>query len=277
MYQRRARSCRSSLRAAQPGGAGRIGSGCAVAAGAEAVHLHPRRGDGDESLLAVDVGAAVTAVRQACPGTPVGVHRFVDHRGGPGGAPLGGGRVGTPSPPRPSGLRLGQPVRTGLGRSSRGAGLRRGSGRGWSVVGGRRREPGGHRHGRTVAEDPGGDQRRPGGRRGGGGRRDSPPPRRARRDAAPSSARGGADVLAATGSRGHARAALPDRPRGHHGGPGRRPGKRQRRADAAGSGSLGRERFPHPSASGRGGGLAARAVRRIRLAGVRGMARRARP
>jgi uncharacterized protein (DUF849 family) len=37
------------------------------------VHLHPRGADGGESLLAADVAAAVTAVRQACPGTPVGV------------------------------------------------------------------------------------------------------------------------------------------------------------------------------------------------------------
>lgn len=45
----------------------------AVAAGAEAVHLHPRGADGAESLAAGDVGAAVAAVRRACPGTPVGV------------------------------------------------------------------------------------------------------------------------------------------------------------------------------------------------------------
>jgi uncharacterized protein (DUF849 family) len=45
----------------------------AVAAGAEAVHLHPRGADGRESLRAADVGAAVAAVRQACPGVPVGV------------------------------------------------------------------------------------------------------------------------------------------------------------------------------------------------------------
>jgi uncharacterized protein (DUF849 family) len=45
----------------------------AVAAGAEAVHLHPRRADGAESLDAGDIGAAVAAVRAACPGTPVGV------------------------------------------------------------------------------------------------------------------------------------------------------------------------------------------------------------
>jgi uncharacterized protein (DUF849 family) len=43
----------------------------AVAAGAEAVHLHPRATDGRESLAAADVGAAVAAVRRA--GVPVGV------------------------------------------------------------------------------------------------------------------------------------------------------------------------------------------------------------
>jgi uncharacterized protein (DUF849 family) len=45
----------------------------AVAAGAEAVHLHPRGGDGRESLRAADVGAAIAAVRAACPLVPVGV------------------------------------------------------------------------------------------------------------------------------------------------------------------------------------------------------------
>jgi uncharacterized protein (DUF849 family) len=45
----------------------------AVAAGAEAVHLHARGADGAESVLAGDVGAAVAAVRVACPGVPVGV------------------------------------------------------------------------------------------------------------------------------------------------------------------------------------------------------------
>jgi uncharacterized protein (DUF849 family) len=44
-----------------------------VAAGAEAVHLHARGPDGRESLAAADVGAAVAAVRAACPGVPVGV------------------------------------------------------------------------------------------------------------------------------------------------------------------------------------------------------------
>jgi uncharacterized protein (DUF849 family) len=45
----------------------------AVAAGAEAIHVHPRDASGRESLLAGDVGAAVAAVRQACRGVPVGV------------------------------------------------------------------------------------------------------------------------------------------------------------------------------------------------------------
>lgn len=45
----------------------------AVAAGADALHLHPRDPHGAESLHARDVGAAVGAVRAACPGVPVGV------------------------------------------------------------------------------------------------------------------------------------------------------------------------------------------------------------
>jgi uncharacterized protein (DUF849 family) len=45
----------------------------AVAAGAEAVHLHARGSDGRESLRPGDVAAAVTAVRQACAGVGVGV------------------------------------------------------------------------------------------------------------------------------------------------------------------------------------------------------------
>lgn len=44
-----------------------------VAAGADAVHAHPRSADGRESLRANDIGAAVGAIRAACPGTPVGV------------------------------------------------------------------------------------------------------------------------------------------------------------------------------------------------------------
>lgn len=42
-------------------------------AGAKAVHLHPKAADGVDSLLADDVAAAVTAVRHAAPGLPLGV------------------------------------------------------------------------------------------------------------------------------------------------------------------------------------------------------------
>lgn len=45
----------------------------AVAAGAEAVHVHPRGSDGRQSLHVADVGAAVAAIRAASPATPVGV------------------------------------------------------------------------------------------------------------------------------------------------------------------------------------------------------------
>ncbi len=45
----------------------------AVTAGAEAVHVHPRNASGAESLAAADIAAAVTSVRRAHPGIPVGV------------------------------------------------------------------------------------------------------------------------------------------------------------------------------------------------------------
>jgi uncharacterized protein (DUF849 family) len=54
----------------------------AVAAGAEAVHMHPRTGDGVESLDADDVAAAVRAVREAGVEVPVGVSTglwIIDH------------------------------------------------------------------------------------------------------------------------------------------------------------------------------------------------------
>jgi uncharacterized protein (DUF849 family) len=44
-----------------------------VDAGAEALHLHPRNAQGAQSLAAVDIAAALQAVRASCPGTPVGV------------------------------------------------------------------------------------------------------------------------------------------------------------------------------------------------------------
>jgi len=47
--------------------------GPCVAAGAEAVHLHPRGTEGRESLRPQDVSAAIAAVRRTCPGVSVGV------------------------------------------------------------------------------------------------------------------------------------------------------------------------------------------------------------
>ncbi len=45
----------------------------AVAAGADALHVHPRDTTGRESLVAEDVGTAVASIRAACPGVRVGV------------------------------------------------------------------------------------------------------------------------------------------------------------------------------------------------------------
>jgi uncharacterized protein (DUF849 family) len=45
----------------------------AVAAGAGQLHVHPRGPDGKETLGAEATEAALTAIRGACPGTPVGV------------------------------------------------------------------------------------------------------------------------------------------------------------------------------------------------------------
>ncbi|MGW2277224.1 3-keto-5-aminohexanoate cleavage protein [Streptomyces sp. NPDC001770] len=45
----------------------------AMAAGAGSVHMHPRDGEGEESLDVLWVEPAVRAVRRVCPGLPVGV------------------------------------------------------------------------------------------------------------------------------------------------------------------------------------------------------------
>ena len=45
----------------------------AVEAGAGALHIHPRDADGQETLDAASITAAVNAVREECPGVPVGV------------------------------------------------------------------------------------------------------------------------------------------------------------------------------------------------------------
>lgn len=45
----------------------------ALRAGAQSVHLHPRNAAGLPSLLAADIGAALSAVRAACPAVPLGI------------------------------------------------------------------------------------------------------------------------------------------------------------------------------------------------------------
>jgi uncharacterized protein (DUF849 family) len=75
----------------------------AVAAGAEALHVHPRDEAGDQSLAAADVGAAVAAIRAACPGVPVGVTTGLWVAGGDVGARRAAvaGWAGLPTPARP--------------------------------------------------------------------------------------------------------------------------------------------------------------------------------
>ena len=48
----------------------------AVAAGARALHIHPRGPDGAQSLAPEQIGA----VRSACPGVPVGVSTLYERR-----------------------------------------------------------------------------------------------------------------------------------------------------------------------------------------------------
>jgi uncharacterized protein (DUF849 family) len=45
----------------------------AVAAGAGAIHVHPRNTQGRESLAPDELAAALEAIRAACPSTPIGV------------------------------------------------------------------------------------------------------------------------------------------------------------------------------------------------------------
>jgi len=75
----------------------------AVAAGAEAVHLHPRDAGGAETLDAGTVGAAVAAVRASCPATPVGVSTGLWITGGDVAARYRAvaGWAGLPAPRRP--------------------------------------------------------------------------------------------------------------------------------------------------------------------------------
>ena len=44
-----------------------------VVAGAGALHTHPRNAQGEQSLDAQDIAAALIAIRELCPGVPLGV------------------------------------------------------------------------------------------------------------------------------------------------------------------------------------------------------------
>ncbi len=55
----------------------------AVAAGAGALHVHPRRADGSETLESDVCGAAIEKIRAACPGVPVGLSTGVWIEGDP--------------------------------------------------------------------------------------------------------------------------------------------------------------------------------------------------
>lgn len=57
----------------------------AVAAGAGALHVHPRRADGSETLDPDACGGAIQAIRAACPGVPVGLSTGVWIEGDPAG------------------------------------------------------------------------------------------------------------------------------------------------------------------------------------------------
>ena len=49
-----------------------------VAAGARALHIHPRAASGKQSLAARDQAAALSAIRTRCPGIPVGVSTAIE-------------------------------------------------------------------------------------------------------------------------------------------------------------------------------------------------------
>ncbi|WP_459840218.1 3-keto-5-aminohexanoate cleavage protein [Catenuloplanes niger] len=113
----------------------------AVAAGAEALHLHPRDRAGDESLDAGDVGAAVAAVRRAWPrGAGRGDDRAVDRWRRRGPAAGRGRALGRPAARGPARLRLGQRRRARLRRAERDAAPGRDRRGGRRVVDRRRRD-----------------------------------------------------------------------------------------------------------------------------------------
>jgi uncharacterized protein (DUF849 family) len=45
----------------------------AISAGAGAIHVHPRNSSGEESISPEDIGAALEAIRLACPTVPIGI------------------------------------------------------------------------------------------------------------------------------------------------------------------------------------------------------------
>ncbi len=45
----------------------------AINAGAQALHIHPRRSEGSETLVAKDCGTAIATIRASSPGIPIGV------------------------------------------------------------------------------------------------------------------------------------------------------------------------------------------------------------
>jgi uncharacterized protein (DUF849 family) len=98
-----------------------------LAAGAEAVHVHPRAAGGAESLHAADIGATVEAVRRACPATPVGVSTGLWIAAGdpPARLALVAGWADLPAPARPdfASVNLSEPGFAELAAALRGAGV----------------------------------------------------------------------------------------------------------------------------------------------------------
>jgi uncharacterized protein (DUF849 family) len=83
------------------------------AAGAAAVHIHPCDTQGIETFAAPDIAAAISAVREACPGLPIGVSTGAWITPGPltsagrptsAGPPTSAGRPTSTGPPTNSGI-----------------------------------------------------------------------------------------------------------------------------------------------------------------------------
>ena len=124
----------------------RDASAC-VAAGARAIHMHPRDPEGRQTMEAGTVDGAVARVRRAC-GVPVGVTTSAE--------------IG-PDPERRlrlvgawrAGLHLRQPLRARRAGTHGGLGEDGGGRRGGRVDGGGRRAACGFRAGREGHQDPG--------------------------------------------------------------------------------------------------------------------------